>query len=185
MKPAWDQLAGKLAKAQHVQVADVDCTAEANQGLCQKQGVQGYPTIKYYVAGNKAGNDYKGGRDYKSLYGHVRKMASVRKKKAAKDSESKMDIDAVIAKMKEQADTETIGKAFISWVETNKDADKNMKKMLKSFEMLKNEPGGYAMMGEVFLTMLKQNNENDATSKRMVKSFQAHLDTMIAEKQEL
>jgi len=32
------------------------------------------------VDGNKKGNAYQGGRDFKSMYGHVRKMASVRKK---------------------------------------------------------------------------------------------------------
>jgi thiol:disulfide interchange protein len=60
----------------------VDCTDEkaGNQGLCQQHGVKGYPTIQYFVEGNKKGSAYQGGRDYKSFYGHVRKMATARKK---------------------------------------------------------------------------------------------------------
>ena len=51
-------------------IVDVDCTAEGS-GTCQKVGVQGYPTIKYYPAGDKKGKDYQGGRDYDSLKSFV------------------------------------------------------------------------------------------------------------------
>jgi predicted nuclease with TOPRIM domain len=45
-------------------VADVDCTAQG-EPLCEKVGVQGYPTIKY---GDPNGlEDYEGGRDYEEL----------------------------------------------------------------------------------------------------------------------
>merc|ERR1719480_717683 len=68
MKPAWDKLAKKFAKSQDVVIADVDCTA-SGQSLCQKVGIRGYPTIKYYIGGKA--NDYQGGRDYSSLEKHV------------------------------------------------------------------------------------------------------------------
>ena len=32
-------------------------------------GVSGYPTIKYFVGGDKKGKDYQGGRDFASLQG--------------------------------------------------------------------------------------------------------------------
>jgi len=66
MKPAWDKLAKKFAKG-NVVVGDVDCTV--HQGLCSQNGVQGYPTVKYYQGGSW--KDYQGGRDYNSLEGHV------------------------------------------------------------------------------------------------------------------
>jgi len=53
-------------------IVDVDCTAEGS-GTCNKVGVQGYPTIKYYNAGDKKGKDYQGGRDYDSLKSFVSK----------------------------------------------------------------------------------------------------------------
>ena len=53
-------------------IVDVDCTADGS-GTCNKVGVQGYPTIKYYNAGDKKGKDYQGGRDYDSLKSFVSK----------------------------------------------------------------------------------------------------------------
>jgi len=45
-------------------IADVDCTTEG-QSLCEKTGVQGYPTIKYGDPGDL--KDYEGGRSYEDL----------------------------------------------------------------------------------------------------------------------
>merc|ERR1719181_1910350 len=45
-------------------IADVDCTSEGKP-LCESNGVQGFPTIKW---GDPSGlEDYKGGRDYDAL----------------------------------------------------------------------------------------------------------------------
>eukprot|EP00933_Yihiella_yeosuensis_P056657 TRINITY_DN559_c0_g1_i1.p1 TRINITY_DN559_c0_g1~~TRINITY_DN559_c0_g1_i1.p1 ORF type:complete len:135 (+),score=46.26 TRINITY_DN559_c0_g1_i1:211-615(+) len=64
MKPAWD----KLMEEHPDSVFDVDCTA-GGQSLCQKIGVQGYPTIKYGDAGDL--KDYNGGRDFDALKKHA------------------------------------------------------------------------------------------------------------------
>mmetsp|Transcript_87751 Transcript_87751/g.152682 ORF Transcript_87751/g.152682 Transcript_87751/m.152682 type:complete len:137 (-) Transcript_87751:842-1252(-) len=63
MKPAWDDLANQYEGSKSVIVGDVDCTVEKD--LCSEQGVSGYPTIKYWVDGEK--QDYQGGRDLPSL----------------------------------------------------------------------------------------------------------------------
>eukprot|EP00493_Phyllostaurus_siculus_P004412 UN04433 len=91
MKPDWDKLANKLKDAKKVQIADVDCTVQTNQGLCQQEGVQGYPTVKYYDADTGKGQPYQGGRDYNSLYNFVRKKAAARKKKEEKAAEEAVD----------------------------------------------------------------------------------------------
>jgi len=72
MKPAWDRLGADYKDSASVMIVDVDCTAEGS-GTCQKVGVQGYPTIKYYSAGDKKGKDYQGGRDYDALKSFVTK----------------------------------------------------------------------------------------------------------------
>jgi len=72
MKPAWDRLGSEYKDSASVMIVDVDCTAEGS-GTCNKVGVQGYPTIKYYNAGDKKGKDYQGGRDYDSLKSFVSK----------------------------------------------------------------------------------------------------------------
>lgn len=66
MKPDWDSLAADHADSKKVVIADVDCTA-AGKPLCDKYGVRGYPTIKYFNPPDEEGEDYKGGRDLPAL----------------------------------------------------------------------------------------------------------------------
>jgi hypothetical protein len=66
MKPDWDSLGSDYADSKTVVIADVDCTA-AGKPLCDKYGVRGYPTIKFFNPPDEEGEDYKGGRDLASL----------------------------------------------------------------------------------------------------------------------
>jgi gas vesicle protein len=66
MKPDWDSLGSTYADSKTVVIADVDCTA-AGKPLCEKYGVRGYPTIKYFNPPDEEGEDYKGGRDLPAL----------------------------------------------------------------------------------------------------------------------
>lgn len=65
MAADYDKLSAEYENSASVLIADVDCTV--HQDLCQQHDVQGYPTLKYWVDGNKEANLYKGGRDYDSL----------------------------------------------------------------------------------------------------------------------
>eukprot|EP01006_Ploeotia_vitrea_P056438 TRINITY_DN68099_c2_g6_i1.p2 TRINITY_DN68099_c2_g6~~TRINITY_DN68099_c2_g6_i1.p2 ORF type:complete len:139 (-),score=27.86 TRINITY_DN68099_c2_g6_i1:267-683(-) len=77
MKPAWDQLGSEYEASSSVVVADVDCTIE--QDLCSAQGVNGYPTIKYWNFGeSKDAQDYSGGRDFSSLKTFVEETLEVK-----------------------------------------------------------------------------------------------------------
>jgi len=64
MKPAWDKLMGEFAGSPTSLIADVDCT-EGGKDLCEKHGVQGFPTIKYGDPDEL--KDYEGGRDFEDL----------------------------------------------------------------------------------------------------------------------
>jgi hypothetical protein len=64
MKPAWDKLMAEFEGSADRLVADVDCTA-AGKPLCDSNGVQGFPTIKYGDPNNL--EDYQGGRDFDAL----------------------------------------------------------------------------------------------------------------------
>jgi len=64
MKPAWDELMAAYEGDANRLIADVDCTA-GGQSLCEKVGVQGYPTIKYGDPTDL--QDYEGGRDAEAL----------------------------------------------------------------------------------------------------------------------
>jgi len=66
MKPDWDSLAATFEDSKTVLIADVDCTT-GGKPLCDKFGVRGYPTIKYFNPPDEEGEDYKGGRDLPAL----------------------------------------------------------------------------------------------------------------------
>jgi len=66
MKPDWDALGAEFKDSTKVVIADVDCTA-GGKSLCDKYGVRGYPTIKYFNPPDEEGEDYKGGRDLAAL----------------------------------------------------------------------------------------------------------------------
>jgi len=64
MKPAWDELMEEYASSDAVIIADVDCTG-TGKPICDKAGVQGFPTVKFGDPSNL--EDYKGGRDADAL----------------------------------------------------------------------------------------------------------------------
>ena len=70
MKPAWDQLGDEFAASSSVVIGDADCT-DSGKEMCEKFGIQGYPTIKYFKDGDDKGEDYQGGRDFDSLSAFV------------------------------------------------------------------------------------------------------------------
>jgi len=65
MKPAWDKLMADFEGDATKLVADVDCTTDDGQKLCEQHNVEGFPTLKW---GNPmALEDYNGGREYEEL----------------------------------------------------------------------------------------------------------------------
>merc|ERR1711990_472563 len=63
LEPEWNEAAARLKEKTggKVKIAKVDCTQ--NQGLAQRFGVQGFPTIKIFNSGSKsAPEDYNAGR---------------------------------------------------------------------------------------------------------------------------
>lgn len=73
MKPDWDRLASEFEGDPQRLIADVDCTA-SGKPLCEKYGVQGYPTIKTFAAGDTEGEAYEGGRDFDALKKHAESL---------------------------------------------------------------------------------------------------------------
>jgi hypothetical protein len=64
MKPAWDKLMDEYSDSPSALIADVDCT-ESGKDLCEKHGVQGFPTIKYGDPDDL--KEYPGGRSFDDL----------------------------------------------------------------------------------------------------------------------
>lgn len=76
LKPAYEKAARNLDGL--AKVAAVDCDDDANKQLCAAQGVQGFPTIKTFRPGKKAGkpvvSDYNGPRTATSITEEVVKQ---------------------------------------------------------------------------------------------------------------
>jgi len=64
LKPDWDKLMEEFKDSPTALVADVDCTAEGKD-LCEKHGVQGFPTLKYGDPSDLQA--YEGGRSYADI----------------------------------------------------------------------------------------------------------------------
>jgi len=73
MKPDWDKLGAQYNSGDIVTIVDVDCTAKG-EPLCQRFGVRGYPTVKYFTEKTgKSGADYSGGRSFNDMKSFVDK----------------------------------------------------------------------------------------------------------------
>eukprot|EP00310_Coccolithus_braarudii_P018423 CAMPEP_0183346594 /NCGR_PEP_ID=MMETSP0164_2-20130417/11671_1 /TAXON_ID=221442 /ORGANISM="Coccolithus pelagicus ssp braarudi, Strain PLY182g" /LENGTH=175 /DNA_ID=CAMNT_0025517893 /DNA_START=134 /DNA_END=661 /DNA_ORIENTATION=+ len=73
MKPDWDTLSAKYEESSKVLIADVDCTTKGHEPLCEKYGVKGFPTIKYFNPPDLEGEVYSGGRTLADLQRFVEK----------------------------------------------------------------------------------------------------------------
>jgi len=71
MKPAWDKLMAQFKDSKTAVIGDVDCTKPENEALCEKQKVEGYPTIKWGKIG--ALKDYDGEREFNDLLDFAKK----------------------------------------------------------------------------------------------------------------
>ncbi|XP_046820146.1 thioredoxin domain-containing protein 5 homolog [Vespa crabro] len=64
--PTWAQLAKMYNEGDsNIKIAKVDCTIDSN--LCSEHDVTGYPTLKFFKAGESKGTKFRGTRDLPSL----------------------------------------------------------------------------------------------------------------------
>ncbi|KAK1319117.1 hypothetical protein QJS10_CPB04g00946 [Acorus calamus] len=61
LAPVYEKVATAYKLEEDVVIANLD--ADKYKNLAEKYGVSGYPTLKFFPKGNKAGEDYDGGRD--------------------------------------------------------------------------------------------------------------------------
>ena len=62
MAPDWEKLSEKYSGNNQIDIAEVDCTE--HKDLCQKYGVQGFPTIKAFPIQSSDPEPYEGARSF-------------------------------------------------------------------------------------------------------------------------
>jgi len=119
-------------------VADVDCTAEGKE-LCTKNGVKGYPTLKYGDPNNL--EDYKGGREYDALLTFAKENLGPTcgpSNMDLCDDEQKAEIETIMAKGIEKIEAEIDERdERIKTAEEN--FNEGVKKLQKTYEQLNKE----------------------------------------------
>jgi len=146
MKADWDKLADGYAKSDSVLIVDVDCTADG-QSTCSAHGVKGYPSIKYFMAGSKKGQDYSGGRDFAALSTFV---------KTTLDKGSSCDVVTLkgCQPIEKKFIEENSGKSASELAELRKQKDSEHKEEKKTFETAK---AGFAEAEKTFKKEQKKN----------------------------
>jgi len=72
MAPMYVELAEELAAADNLVLAEMDATANEVEGV----NIQGFPTIKFYPANNKAGVDFSGDRTRDGILEYLKEHVS-------------------------------------------------------------------------------------------------------------
>ncbi len=75
LAPIYEQVAQTYARESKCVIANVDATK--SQSLAEKYGVQGYPTIKFFPAGDKTPVEYNGGRSLEDFIAFLNEKCGV------------------------------------------------------------------------------------------------------------
>lgn len=65
LKPAWETVRDEVKDVDFLRIGTIDCTDDGNKALCDRNAIQGFPTIKYGHLDNL--ENYEGGRDVEAL----------------------------------------------------------------------------------------------------------------------
>ncbi|KAI5658597.1 hypothetical protein M9H77_27390 [Catharanthus roseus] len=69
LAPTYEKVATAFKLEDGVVIANLD--ADKYKDLAEKYGISGFPTLKFFPKGNKAGEDYEGGRDLEDFVSFI------------------------------------------------------------------------------------------------------------------
>mmetsp|Transcript_93152 Transcript_93152/g.208129 ORF Transcript_93152/g.208129 Transcript_93152/m.208129 type:complete len:132 (+) Transcript_93152:167-562(+) len=68
MSPDWERLGEAWRETPDIVIGDVDCTSEEGRPVCEKQGVEAYPTLKFFTHDTgREGKEYRGRRSFEQM----------------------------------------------------------------------------------------------------------------------
>ncbi|KAG8052238.1 hypothetical protein GUJ93_ZPchr0001g32744 [Zizania palustris] len=150
LAPTYEKLASVYKLDEGVVIANLD--ADKHKDLAEKYGVTGYPTLKFFPKGNKAGEDYDGGRDLDDFVKFINEKCGT-----SRDSKGQLSSEAGRV-----ASLDALAKEFLS---ANNDKRKETLSVME--EEVAKLNGSPAKHGKIYIAIAKKilDKGNDYTKK--------------------
>ncbi|KAF5208039.1 disulfide isomerase-like 2-2 [Thalictrum thalictroides] len=145
LAPIYEKVAAAYKSEEEVVIANLD--ADKFKDLAEKYGISGFPTLKFFPKGNKAGEDYDGGRDVDDFVSFINEKCGTNR-----DGKGQLTSNAGIV-----ASLDALVKEFVSASDDEKKAV--LSKIEEEAEQLK---GSAARYGKIYLKAAKSSLEKGA-----------------------
>ncbi|XP_062230809.1 protein disulfide isomerase-like 2-1 [Phragmites australis] len=139
LAPVYEKLASVFKLDKGVVIANLD--ADKHTNLAEKYGVSGFPTLKFFPKGNKAGEDYDGGRDLDDFVKFINEKCGT-----SRDSKGQLTSEAGVV-----ASLNPLVKEFLSAA-----GDKQKEVLYKMEEDVAKLTGSAAKHGKIYVTTAKK-----------------------------
>ncbi|PON89503.1 DnaJ-like [Trema orientale] len=145
LAPTYEKVATAFKLDEDVVIANLD--ADKHRDLAEKYGISGYPTLKFFPKGNKAGEDYDGGRDLEDFVAFINEKSGT-----SRDAKGQLTSKAGIV--------EALNDLVKEFVKASNDEKKAvLGKIEEEVEKLK---GSSARYGKIYLKAAKSSLEKGA-----------------------
>ncbi|KAL6627839.1 hypothetical protein ACP70R_031565 [Stipagrostis hirtigluma subsp. patula] len=150
LAPIYEKLASVFKLDEGVVIANLD--ADKYRDLAEKYGVTGFPTLKFFPKGNKAGEEYDGGRDLGDFVKFINEKCGT-----SRDTKGQLTSEAGRI-----ASLDALAKEFLGAA-----SDKRKEVLSNMEEEVSKLNGAAAKHGKVYVTIAKKILEkgNDYTKK--------------------
>ncbi|CAL4895601.1 unnamed protein product [Urochloa decumbens] len=139
LAPVYENLASVFKQDDGVVIANLD--ADKHTDLAEKYGVSGFPTLKFFPKGNKAGEDYDGGRDLDDFVKFINEKCGT-----SRDSKGQLTSEAGLVES-----LNPLVKEFV-----NAAGDKRKEVLTKIEEDVAKLSGSAAKHGKIYATAAKK-----------------------------
>ncbi|KAI3916222.1 hypothetical protein MKW98_004663 [Papaver atlanticum] len=152
LAPIYEKVASAYKLEGDVVIANLD--ADKHKDLAERYGISGFPTLKFFPKGNKAGEDYDGGRDVDDFLSFINEKCDT-----SRDGKGQLTSQAGIV-----ASLDALVKEFVS--ASNEEKKAVVSRMEEEVEKLKDSSARY---GKIYLKAAKSCLEkgSDYATKEM------------------
>jgi len=164
LAPTYEKVADAFKLEEEVVIANLD--ADKYKDFAEKYGVSGFPTLKFFPKGNKAGEDYDGGRDVNDFITFINEKCGT-----SRDAKGQLTSQAGVV-----ASLEALVKDFTSATD-----DKKKAVLAQIEEEARKLTGSSAKYGKIYLKAAKSSLEKGAGyAKKETERLQRMLEKSIS-----